>query len=77
MPPTTSRGPVLNQDRFNEARRAAGYTTNDQLAKAAGTTGSTIGRLIAGTVAPSGSVIAGLLRALPGAKFEDLFQIPE
>lgn len=54
-------------------RNAAGITTNAQLATRIGVNESTLQRVIAHEVEPSGRFIAGVLGALPAAKFEDLF----
>jgi transcriptional regulator with XRE-family HTH domain len=79
MPATTSQARQkslrLRRDAVTTRRDAAGIGTNAQLAERAGVAESTLQRAIAGTVRPSAEFIAGLLAALPGTSFDDLFEV--
>ncbi|WP_285610598.1 transcriptional regulator [Actinokineospora globicatena] len=65
---------TLKTSALTAQRDAHGHRSNAALAEAAGINESTLQRLIAGAVQPSGPAIAGLLAALPNAAFEDLFE---
>lgn len=74
--PTDDRPlPVLRirRDVLIAHRNAAGMTSNTALATRIGVTASTVQRVIAHQVEPSGRFISGVLKALPEARFEDLF----
>jgi hypothetical protein len=73
----TPARPALRIDRdvLLAHRDAAGITTNALLAERIGVDESTLQRVLAHAVEPSGRFIKGLLQALPKAKFEDLFQL--
>ncbi len=65
----------LRTDQLTKRRANAGLTTNSALALAVGVAESTIGRVLAGQVEVSAAFIAGLLKAFPGSKFDDLFEV--
>lgn len=64
----------IRPDAVIARRNAAGMTSNRALAELAGVDQSTLQRILGGTAEPSSRFISGLLRALPDAKFEDLFE---
>ena len=68
--------PALRVDRdvLLAHRDAAGITSNAALAERIGVNESTLQRILGNHVEPSTRFIAGVLKALPGAKFEDLFK---
>lgn len=69
-------GPIrIRTDALSQRRAAAGLHSNYALARAMGVQHTTVDRVLSGRIAPGPVVIAGLLRALPGTRFEDLFAI--
>lgn len=67
----------IRGDQLDVARRAAGLESNRSLAGAMGVNPSTLGRALNGETQVGGEVIAGLLAAFSGLRFEDLFSLEE
>ena len=64
----------LRAEGWREHCAANGITSDVLLSAAMGLTATTIWRVRAGEAAPSAQFIAATLRALPGARFEELFE---
>lgn len=60
---------------WDEQTSKRGLRTNAECAHVLGTSESTIHRIKAGDVEPSGKFIAAALWHLPGAKFEEMFEV--
>lgn len=63
----------IDRDVVLAHRDAEGISSNALLAERIGVDESTLQRVLAHTVEPSGRFISGLLKALPRARFEELF----
>lgn len=61
-------------DELAKRCKEAGIKNDYDLAHRVGVHVTTIRRLLAHQVEPSARFISGLLKALPGAKFDDLFE---
>ncbi|RKT85634.1 hypothetical protein SAMN05421805_12763 [Saccharopolyspora antimicrobica] len=67
----------IRSDALKRHRIAAGLTSNYALARAMGLEQSTLSRTLGTGRAPSSLFVAGLLRALQPATFEELFELVE
>jgi hypothetical protein len=75
--PTARRAYSLNGVHIRELALAAGYPSDEVLARAAGVSYGYLWQCLTGRRAAGPKVVAGLLRALPAASLNDLVAPPE
>lgn len=65
----------LRRDRLEEHRAEHDLTSESRLARAMGADRGTVNKVLNGKAKPGPDFIASLKKALPGVRFEDLWEI--